>query len=460
MRVDYVKERPKVLSSIYHQQRAGCHLLLHPDRPIWIVINELGWEIIHLCDGKHNISEITSSIADKYSKNPSDVYIDINNFLTDLSRNQFLINENNINIKEHAFSLKRLHLNITEQCNLKCIHCGVEGSPDNNTWIEKDKAFKIIDELSHKQDASLAISGGEPLLHNDCLDILIYASRKVNTSLSTNATLINEEIAERLSFLDIKLQISLDGFNAALNDSNRGNGSFDKALRGIKLLQQYGAAERIILFVTVMKNNMDFISEMLHFAEKMAIPSIRFLPVQKIGRAMSSWDNISPTHQDYSQIYNELYMEEYPPSLEISRGLQGLLLEIPKNRRRWCNIGRTLFINSRGDIYPCSIMVYPDFYLGNINDISLKEALESKRLLELINVCSSRENNIKKCKDCVWKNFCQASCPGTVFSHKGNLLDTDDLCDLRQRLYPEVIFDIAERKTDSLMLERSTDCMT
>jgi len=453
----YTATNPKVPLNIFHKQKGRLHLLLHSDKPHWLVVNDIGWEIAKLCDGRHDVNEIISFISAKYGTQPHIVYGDVDTYLNHLSRTNFLLNEITEGTKEQKVSLKRLHLNINETCNLRCIHCGVIDGSSKTEWIKKDKVFEIINELSEIKEAALAISGGEPLLHKDCLEILGYASKRLKTSLSTNATLIDEKTAQSLSSLDIDLQISLDGPDAALNDRIRGQDAFKRTLNGIRLLQRYGAKNRISLFVTVMQQNIDSIPGIIKFAEVLEIPSIRFLPIQKVGNARASWDNISPTPREYSHLYTYLYQKFPSTSIKIERGFQGFLLDIPGGQR-WCHLGETLFIDSKGDIYPCSLMVHSDFHIGNIYEMSLKEAIESERLMDIVRICSIRESTILRCKECSWKNFCQASCPGSVFSQKGSLWDTDDLCDLRQKLYPEVIFDMAEKRMDISILKQSKEC--
>jgi radical SAM protein with 4Fe4S-binding SPASM domain len=446
----YTEKKPKLPPNLAHQHKGDLHLLIHPEKPYWLVVNDTAWEIVKLCDGKNDVKDISSSLATKYRKDPSITIKDTHTYLSQLSKAKFFSSEGIVNKSNNKSSLKRLHLNITDNCNLSCIHCGVLPN-GKRQQLEKDRVIGIIDELSNYSTARLAISGGEPLLHKDCLDIVSLGSQKARTSLSTNATCIDENIARKLSMLDIDIQISLDGFNGNVNDAMRGTGNFDKTLRGLQLLGRYNCTGKIILFVTVTKANIATIPELLNLAEHMQIPSVRFLPVQKVGNARVAWNDITPTPHEYRQLYSYLYKEISHRTIDISTGFQGFLLESGENKR-WCSLGETLFISSNGNIYPCSLMAHEDFFIGSINEMTLKDALESPKLLELVSMCSSRELAVKKCRRCTWKHFCQASCPGSVFFQKGTLMDTDDLCSIREELYPNVIFTIADNSRASSMM--------
>ena len=437
--------KPEISGDFFHKKRGALNLLLHHNKSNWVIVNDVGMEIIKLCNGSLTAGEIASLIAERYNANLACINRDVESYLSQLFQASFFNNHPHKCIKSSKHRLSRLHLNITERCNLRCIHCGVINETANNRELKKEKVFDIIDQLSVCEDASLAVSGGEPLLHKDCIDILDYAARRVKTSLSTNATLINKETAKRLSRLNVSFQISMDGHESYLHDAVRGDGAYEKTIAGIRLLQKQGAGDRITLFMTVMKHNIEFVPNFIKFAEDMGIPSIRLLSLQCLGSAGSSWHDINPTPQEYSKLYTYLYQDLPDTTLQIGRGLQGFLLDIPDGDR-WCRLGDTLMVDSGGDIYPCSLMTHPEFLIGNIENMSLEKALNSDKLKGIINVCSKREERIEKCRNCAWKNFCQASCPGSVFSQKNTFQATDELCDIRERLYTDMMFAMAEKK--------------
>lgn len=106
------------------------------------------------------------------------------------------------------FDLKGFYLEITSKCNLRCLHCYNEsGILKNEISFELFK--RLIDEFDEKPD--ITFSGGEPLLHPDIWKMLEYAQDKINNDsvLITNATLITDEIAKKLTASGIGVQVSL-----------------------------------------------------------------------------------------------------------------------------------------------------------------------------------------------------------------------------------------------------------
>lgn len=454
---------PEIPAGLLRVGRDGLHLLLHPDRPEWLVVNEVGWEIARLCNGEMKVEGIARVLAARYDIDQATALSDVEGYLLHLSRARFLksfitdASPPERTTPESPLKLRRLHLNINENCNLRCAHCGVVDGTEKKGGFTKEKVLEIIDELSGTEGSSIAVSGGEPLLHKDIFPILEYASKKLSTSLSTNATLIDEDRARRLASIDIRLQISLDGPDSETHDRVRGPGSFDRTLQGVKLLKEYGAVGRVAFFTTVLGHNIEKIPALITLASGLGVPSVRLLPVQRLGAAKRSWEDLSPTPEQYLKLYTYLYREMPPSTVDVSPGFQGFLLDIP-DCSRWCRLGETLAVDASGDIYPCSLMMHPDFLIGNIHKMTLEEAVGSEKLEGIINACSSREDTTEGCIDCTWKNFCQASCPGSVFFKSGSLWATDDLCEVRKKLYPEVIFEVAGKRMDSTLLRQSTDC--
>ncbi len=114
MKSDVSAIYPKLMSGIYHRQQGDKHLLLHPNKPSWLVVNNLGWEITKLCDGTRDADEIISVIAARYCMSPSLIQNDIITYLSNLSNTSLLLNYTKKKVNKRAAALKRLHLNILQ----------------------------------------------------------------------------------------------------------------------------------------------------------------------------------------------------------------------------------------------------------------------------------------------------------------------------------------------------------
>ena len=140
-------------------------------------------------------------------------------------------------------------LGITEQCNLRCTYCCYSGKYRSNRTHgtramnrdDVDEIYGFIQKFTSKRPLHIAFYGGEPLTQYDLVQYAIARGEErwgqdVEFSITTNATLLSEEIADWLIAYDVKLEISIDG-TAKFHDLHRidlsGNGSFSRMYKAL-----------------------------------------------------------------------------------------------------------------------------------------------------------------------------------------------------------------------------------
>ncbi|MBI4305128.1 MAG: radical SAM protein, partial [Chloroflexi bacterium] len=175
--------------------------------------------------------------------------------------------------------------NITRRCNLHCAHC-YSDSHDRayDGELNLDECHRVIDDLAKFQIPALLLSGGEPTTRRDLVDIVEYASAKgLKTVLSTNGTLLNFSLADRLRKAGMeRVGISLDGLQAT-NDKFRGSrGAFRSALIGIRTARGVGLS--VSLRVTITKRNVAEVPALFDLAEAEEIPRLCFYHLAYAGR--------------------------------------------------------------------------------------------------------------------------------------------------------------------------------
>ena len=133
--------------------------------------------------------------------------------------------------------------NTTKRCNLYCDHCyagaDTDGAPGELSTAE---AKGLLDQLADYDVPVVLFSGGEPLIREDLVSLVEYASdRGIRPVLSTNGTLLTREAAAELKRAGLQYAgVSVDGL-AERNDAFRGrDGAFDAAVRGIEACLDVG----------------------------------------------------------------------------------------------------------------------------------------------------------------------------------------------------------------------------
>ena len=227
--------------------------------------------------------------------------------------------------------LEQLILEVTGCCNLRCKYCIYNEEYDvhrdfNEENMTEEIAMRSIDYfLNHaRKDAAVTFYGGEPLLRFELLKKVIEYSRKrgealgknITFSLTTNMTLVTEDIAEYLgSIPELHLLCSMDG-PQIVQDSCRiyknGRGSFDDALRGLKLLssafRKYGKKFRINAVFTPEYSfkKLDLIEEFFN--------SLEFLPPE------TSVDITYPSEGSFNSDLELKKLENNPKYLDCDTG--------------------------------------------------------------------------------------------------------------------------------------------
>lgn len=150
-------------------------------------------------------------------------------------------------------NLEQITLELTEKCNLRCKYCIYsEGNESHRNFSFEDMTWETakaaIDYAIKHAGEKLAVTfyGGEPLIQfnllRQCVEYVknIKKDKKISHSMTTNLVLMTKEIAEYLASVDrFSVVCSLDG-PKEIHDENRltvdGNGSFNKALQGLRYL--------------------------------------------------------------------------------------------------------------------------------------------------------------------------------------------------------------------------------
>ena len=138
-------------------------------------------------------------------------------------------------------------IEITRRCPLECLHC-YNNLPMGDTEarrreLTKEEHFRVLDELADLGCFWILYTGGEIFARKDFLEIYTYAKKKgFLITLFTNGTIINEEIADYLvEWRPFAIEITLYGRTRETYEALTAvPGSFDRCLRGIRLLKERG----------------------------------------------------------------------------------------------------------------------------------------------------------------------------------------------------------------------------
>ncbi|NFE59417.1 Cys-rich peptide radical SAM maturase CcpM [Clostridium botulinum] len=335
-------------------------------------------------------------------------------------------------------NVKLLTLQITQQCNFRCEYCAYSGDYLNRTHSNKkmsiSTALKGIDFLiNHSKNndtVNIAFYGGEPLLEfNFIKQCIEYAEKKadgknVTYSMTTNGSILNDEIVEFLYKHAVDLTISLDG-PKEIHDIHRkfafdNKGSFDKVINNINnIKKKFPKYLNNIFFNAVIdaENNFSSIDEFFlncKGIKDIPLTSSLISDSQRKSHIKISDDFMEKTQYELFRIfyyvlrkknsknYSRIIIKRYSEILKLSKDLM-LQKMLPEKMHHAgpCIPGvQRLFINADGYFYPCE-KVSETSDLMQIGHV--ETGFDISKVKKLLNIGKINE---KACKDCWAIRFC------------------------------------------------------
>lgn len=261
---------------------------------------------------------------------------------------------------------KKVIWEITNKCNFNCKYC-IFDTQNNFTELNYKKCIEIIDDLIKNGFDYIKFTGGEPFTRKDFIDILKYANNKINFDISTNASLITDDIVEQLKNIKINfIHVSLDGLKE-YNDFMRGTNNFEKTIEGINKLKKSGKYLRIgcVLF----KENESKIKEFVNILETLSVDEVIFSIMEPFGSF-----NGDKTHyitKSLSELENEI--TDIKSTVKISYNWNKDI----NNKTTYCPAGKDiLFIDNNGTVSPCS-------WISKINT-NYNKSLKNNKLTDIL----------------------------------------------------------------------------
>ncbi|MBR4741859.1 MAG: 12,18-didecarboxysiroheme deacetylase [Desulfovibrio sp.] len=216
--------------------------------------------------------------------------------------------------------------NMTQRCNLKCVHCYAHAQKlTGKDPIDTVQAKAMIADLADYGCPVMLFSGGEPLVREDLVDLAKFATQKgMRAVISTNGTLITKEKAKELKAVGLSyVGISLDGLEE-VHDHFRGvRGAFKQALVGIANCQAEGL--KVGLRFTMNKRNVGEIPGIFTLLKDLEIPRACFYHLVYAGRGTSMVDE-DLSHEETRAVL-DLIMDETRALFDVGKGKEILTVD-------------------------------------------------------------------------------------------------------------------------------------
>ncbi|MEG2319119.1 MAG: anaerobic sulfatase maturase, partial [Mucinivorans sp.] len=280
--------------------------------------------------------------------------------------------------------------------------------------------------------------GGEPLIagldfYKRAMELQrrYAAGKKIENTLQTNATLLNEQWAEFFAVENFLLGISIDGVQQ-VHDSNRlsrgAEPTFDKVMHGISLLHHAGAEFNTLSALSSVSAGRGV--QTYNFLKSIGSHYMQFLPVVEHTKVVEGYSRDvicapedknaslaqwSISGRDYGRFLVDVF-EEW-----ILRDVGSYYVQMfDSTLALWCgqragvcsmneNCGDNLVVEHNGTVYSCDHFVYLEYELGHIAQNSLRDMALSRAQF---NFGAAKSSSLPaKCIACRWESLCHGECP-------------------------------------------------
>jgi uncharacterized protein len=338
------------------------------------------------------------------------------------------------------FPLGSLVLNVANKCNLHCSYCyepetaKYASSPVQMDW---DTARQSVDFLFRKaggnREVSICFFGGEALLNFSLLRVVVdYAEKqaqrqgkKVDFSLTTNATLLTDDIIDFFNAHRVGITISIDG-PQDLHDKRRFSlttrgerkGSYAQVVSRVRRLFDRYSARPVVARVTVTKGTIE-IPRIYEHLTGLGFFEVGFSPVtakneEEHGLEPANLRQMLAGFKELGQLYIERALQNrYTGFSNLSTMLTDLYTGT--NKLFPCGAGLGLLdIDGNGDVYLCHRFPGNEEHkYGNV-----KNGLDYERLNEFVN--SAHIENKPICQTCWIRGLCGGGCYHEAYTQFGD----------------------------------------
>lgn len=451
---------------------ANLHLFRHQDLNVLLDVNS---GAIHILDDlsscfinrlqyyKGDTDSVLSELGSIYG---NDEVLEVLHDLEDARDAGFIFTQEAPLVVDWAgIPIKALCLNVAHACNMRCHYCfASQGDFGMNPCLMSfetgKKAFDFL--ISHSglvKNLEIDFFGGEPLLNVEVIKALVLYGRELeieygkrfNFTLTTNALLLDDDIADFITKNDISVILSLDG-RPTTNDRHRilknGTGSYDIIVPKIKKMVERQPVSYYIRG-TFTRRNLDFCNDLQHIIE-LGFDAVSLEPAvgsnnpwsitaEDLPQVLTEYDRLTDLLCSYYKSNQDVHFFHY--NLDLQKG------PCLAKRLSGCGAGiEYLVVTPEGDIYPCHQFVgESEFWMGSIHDDNLNDFIVEK-------FAGNRLRNKEQCIRCWARNYCGGGCHANAYHANGDMSVPDPVsCAMhRKRIEGAIYLELIKKLEGSI----------
>lgn len=354
-------------------------------------------------------------------------------------------------------------VNVSQRCNLTCPYCyvneGLFDYPQKPIKRMPEKifdglVFKLLQQFTGFEIVTFHYYGGEPLLNFEAIKTItqqaVKAAEKqeinVGFYITTNGTLINDQIADFFERYRFNVYFSIDGDSESHDMYRRysnGRGSFDDVMANYERIRKrpniHIIGSSVIRPGYSLSDALDFLQA--HGADTCKAERVRLSENNPISLPSDLHDGYLADTRELVNHYIEAIDEGRKP-MDFRLTAKILQLLVKKRRNFFCSAGERMFgIASNGEFYPCALHVgREDALLGTVENGLCLEKVDRFRK----KYAAESQTN---CRVCWARNLCGGGCSAMI-----DRFGTEDCEALRAESEAAIVVYAHFAQTDPLRL--------
>ena len=418
--------------------------LVHTRKRKTVFLPKEEYRLLMMCDGVHDIDEgaLTKRLHSFLDVMKQEGIVREARFF------EYLLPEQEYRIYPAPYK-SEVHWSITGACNLKCRHCFMSaphakhGSPDF-----KQLAY-IADQLAECGIFSAGLTGGEPLIRDDLLQLIDLLQEKgiAVSTLYTNGWLVNEELLDALQERNMRpaFQLSYDGIGR--HDFLRGiPGAEEKTLHALQLLKDRDY--NVSVSMCMHRKNRDVLRESVRLLASCGVKSLKFGTMMDLGEWTDpQLQDLHLKREEELEMYEKYIPEYFEDDAPVSIMMGDAFMYMPGDKNWHIYNVRHVSEEKEASSLSCGVLK-ENFYIGadgmtapcmgmcdcgsavnlpNLFQTPLKEILQESQLTRIASatVRDVRDHN-PKCRTCQYADRCTGGCRNAVLIQKDDYLGIDE----------------------------------
>ncbi|MGB9937284.1 MAG: TIGR04083 family peptide-modifying radical SAM enzyme [Methanobacterium sp.] len=334
-------------------------------------------------------------------------------------------------------------------CPANCNYCW--SSEESSPVMSLETVHETVEWLKKFRDERVTFTfhGGEPLLagYNFFKETLPLINNELSHlkplfAIQTNLWYMTDKLAELFAEYKIPIGSSLDG-PKEINDLQRGEGYYERTMKGYKIAKAHDLSVRFISTFT--SYSIDFKEDIFNFFLENGL-------MLKLHPALPSLRSEDPDKWALDpEKYGELLIYLLDKYLENMDKIEVMNIDhlckcVLTRRGTVCTfvdcMGDTFAIGPDGSIYPCYRFVgMPEYVMGNVKDHPTMEDLQKSASAMLLEEFKDHVDD--ECKKCSYIKFCRGGCPYNALkinekTDKAEIAGVDPHCEAYKMIFKEI----------------------